>query len=207
MDNFKLWLTIVRDILAIVAIGLALWRIFLMRKTFFSDHDRSRRTKSVDLIQFWTSNLSQKSSLARKIVESFEDNQCQSLSKQESFNVDSNKEDLLNEYFNDAQNKIKKNSGIITLNEGHSSILRWDAISYLNQLEAVLSAWRNNVADKEIIEEEFDYLYDPEKGHSILEKFRTATGIDSYPAIKEFVDHIKTEKNKSTDKGKGKKKI
>ncbi|MEQ8573534.1 MAG: hypothetical protein RIB63_05700 [Fulvivirga sp.] len=178
-----------------------------MRKTFFSDHDRSRRTKSVDLLQFWTSNLSQKSSLARKIVESFDDNQCKSLAEQESFNVDSNKSDILNEYFHDAENKLETKGNTVRLNDGHSSILRWDAISYLNQLEAVLSAWRNNVADRKIIEEEFDYLYDPQKGHSILERFRTATGIDSYPAIKEFVEYIKCLKDKSTDKGKGTSKI
>lgn len=129
------------------------------------------------------------------------------MAKQENFNVDSNKIDILNEYFHDAQVKLEVKDNTIKLNEGLSSILRWDAISYLNQLEAVLCAWRNNVADRVIIEEEFDYLYDLQKGHSILERFRIATGIDSYPAIKEFVEHIKNSKKQSTDKGKGKRKI
>lgn len=202
MEDFKTWLTIVRDSFAIIGIGLAFWRIYVMRYTFFSDHDRSRRLSALDMIKFWTKSLTQKSSLARKLVESFSDDQCQSLSNQNSFNIDSNKKDLLIEYF--GKENITESDNLIKLNEGQSSILRWEIISYLNQLETVLIAWRHNIADKEILEEEFNYLYKPEKGHTLIEKFRIATGIDSYPGIKEFVDSLKKQAEKKTKKGKKK---
>ena len=202
MEDFKTWLTIVRDSFAIIGIGFAFWRIYVMRHTFFSDHDRSRRLSALDMIKFWTKSLTQKSSLARKLVESFSDDQCQALSNQISFNIDANKRDLLIEYF--GKENIVESNNLIKLNEGQSSILRWEIISYLNQLETVLIAWKHNIADKEILEEEFNYLYKPEKGHTLIEKFRIATGIDSYPGIKEFVDSLKKESEKKTKKGKKK---
>lgn len=202
MDVFRLWLTIIRDLFAIIGIGLAFWRIYVMRHTFFSDHDRSRRIASLNILQFWTNTLNQKSSIARNLVESFSNSQCQDLNNQRSFNVDSNKNDLLIEYFGKGNVDIKNN--IITLNEGQSSILRWEIISYLNQLETVMVAWRHNIADRDILEEEFNYLYNPQKGHSLIENFRTATGIDSYPGIKEFIENLK---DKSSKNSKGKEKI
>ena len=201
MEDFRTWLTIVRDSFAIIGIGLAFWRIYVMRHTFFSDHDRSRRLSALNMMQFWTGTLNQKSSIARKIVESFTNDQCQALNNQKSFNIDSNKKDLLNEYF--GKESITEKENVITLNEGQSSILRWEIISYLNQLETVLIAWRHNIADKDIIEEEFNYLYNPEKGHTLIENFRTATGIDSYPGIKEFIGELKTKSENNT-KGKSK---
>ena len=202
MECFKTWLTIIRDILAIVGIGLALWRVFVMRRTFFSDHDRSRRTKAVDLIQFWSGKVTKQSSIARKLVESFSDDQCKSLSEQKEFNIDSNKKDLLKELFKDI--KIEENQNTVKLNEAQSSVLRWEIVNYLNQLESVLTAWRHNVADKEIIEEEFHYLYDTKQNHTVVEKFRNAVGSESYLGIKEFIEHL-TDQEKDKTKKKGKK--
>jgi hypothetical protein len=201
------WIEWVRDILASFALGFALWRIFLMRETFFSDHDRSRRTKAVDLIQFWSSNLTLRASLARRIAESLEEQQCRDLSEQKPFDIPSSKEDLLRMYLREvtpSKETEKSADTILKLDEGQVSVLRWDVVSYLNQLEAILSAWRHNIASRDILEEEFDYLYDASKGMTMIEKFRIASGIDSYPAIKEFVEHVKSAKQNKGDKGKGK---
>lgn len=201
MDTFRYWLTFTRDILAVIGIGLALYRIIIMRRTFFSDHDRSRRTKAVDLIQFWSGKLTKQSSIARKLVESFSEDQCKSLADQKEFQIPINKKDLIKEIITDI--KIDKGQNDIKLNEAQSSVLRWEVVNYLNQLESVLAAWRHNVADREIIEEEFKYLYDPKQNHTVTEKFRNALGTESYLGIKEFIEHLTTtEENKNKKKGK-----
>jgi hypothetical protein len=201
MENLIKVLAIVRDLFAIVGIGLALWRIFIMRNTFFSDHDRSRRTKSIDLIQFWASNLTKQSSIARKLVESFTAEQCKSLAEGKSFNIDSTKKDLIVELFPQYDSG---NNQILSLNEVQSSILRWEVVNYLNNLESVLSAWKHNVADKVILEEQFTYLYNPKENHTIVENFRIALEIDTYPGIKEFIDHLKNNLKSNVIKGKSK---
>jgi hypothetical protein len=201
METFRYWLTFALDILAVIGIGLALYRVIIMRRTFFSDHDRSRRTKAVDLIQFWSSKLTKQSSIARKLVESFSEEQCKSLAQQKEFQIDINKKDLIKEIITDIV--IDGNQTSIKLNEAQSSLLRWEVVNYLNQLESVLAAWRHHVADREIIEEEFKYLYDPRQNHTGVEKFRKAFGTESYLGIKEFIEHVtRTEEKKNKKKGK-----
>lgn len=71
--------------------------------------------------------------------------------------------------------------------------MRWEIVTYLNSLESILSAWRHNTADKEMIEEQFRYMVSPKDGHYILEKFREAAGgAHTYPSIDQFVSHLKT---------------
>ena len=87
---------IAAKVIVIIAFVLAVYRLILLRKTFFSDHASRRGVKAIDLIQFWTSNLGKKPSLARKIVESLDEKQCISLVKQEQFVIDSNKKRFVN---------------------------------------------------------------------------------------------------------------
>jgi hypothetical protein len=195
MDKIENVLSVIANVLTIIALSLALWRVGIMRKTFFSDHDRSRRTKAVDLIQFWSGKITKQSSIARKLVESFNEDQCKSLSDQREFNVDSNKLILVQELF--PKGNFSSES-VIKINDAQSSILRWEIVTYLNHLESVLAAWRHNVADQDIIEEQFRYLYDPKKNHTVVEKFRTAENIDNHPGIRDFINHLKKKGNKAT---------
>ena len=84
-------------------------------------------------------------------------------------------------------------NGYINLNEAEVSVLRWQTIKFLNNLESVMSAWRHNTATQKIIEEEFGYLLDTREGGSALEEFRNAAGgEEAFPAIAEFVKHLKS---------------
>ena len=201
MATYEVWLSVLRDVFIIIGLLLSFWRIYVMRDTFFSDHDRSRRTKAVDLIQFWSGKLTKKSSLARKLVESFSEEQCKSLVAEKSFDVDTTNISVLNQYFD----VTTFNPTNRTLTEGQSSVLRWEIINYLNNLEAVFVAWRHNVADKEIIEEEFSYLYNAKENHSAVERFRTAAGTDSFMGVDEFIKKLKAkyEEKRKEKKGKG----
>jgi len=80
-----------------------------------------------------------------------------------------------------------------------SSSLRWEIINYLNALEVVFSAWNNNIADREMLEEQFRDLVSPEKDVYLLKNFRKAAGGPAtFPCIEEFVKHLGKAKTPST---------
>lgn len=66
--------------LAIIGIVIQIWLTLTQLKT---DHERSRREKSVELLLEWAKNLNEDSSLARKIVESLNEEQTINLFNQE----------------------------------------------------------------------------------------------------------------------------
>ena len=57
---------------AIAVVGVFV-QINLARKQLIADHERSRREKTVELLLEWTKNLKEDNSLARKIVESLDE--------------------------------------------------------------------------------------------------------------------------------------
>jgi hypothetical protein len=62
----------------------------------------------------------------------------------------------------------------------------------LNILESLFVAARHGVADSDILEEQFDYLYDKGKGYYVMKKFRDAMGGEkSYPALDELERKLK----------------
>jgi len=143
-------------------------------------------------------NLNKKSSLARKFVETLDQKQSICLLKEEAFETEETNKKILEGYL---EKEIKKENGKIALSVEEVSQIRWDVISYLNLLEAVLMAWRHNIADKEMIFEEFKYLVKPSEGHDVLKEFRKAAG-DTFPAIDEFVKKLEEKSLLSTGKGK-----
>jgi hypothetical protein len=62
-------------------------------------------------------------------------------------------------------------------------------------LEIVLTAWKDNIADQDILKNEFQPLYNPQSGDYMLEKFRQASGgASSYPSISKFVQSLIAER-------------
>lgn len=66
--------------------------------------------------------------------------------------------------------------------------LRWHVITYLNTLETILVSWQLGIVDREVIEEEFDFIKDASKGCTLAEFRHTAGG---FPVIEAFIDAIK----------------
>ena len=195
-------------------IALASWvtafTIIILWKQLTADHERSRREKAVQLLQDWTINLNHKSSIARKFAETLSADDARALYKQEAFKVDSKFQNLVQGCLN---GNSSLNNPALSWKEGEDmdlsvkvvSEIRWEVISFLNMLEAVLTAWRHNIADREILMEEFQYLVSPEEGHYILKEFRTAAGgRNAYPAIEDFVLELESRKS---NVGNGKQKI
>ena len=181
-----------------IAAAVTAYTVVVAWKQFKADHERSRREKSVELILEWSKSLNPKASSARKFAEVLNKEQTVSLFKQEEITIESKHKSLLEACLDVIEEKGSK----IQLSRKQVSKVRWEIISYLNKLEAILSAWRHNVADRDIISEQFQYLIRPEDGHTLLEEFLRASK-NSYPSIKEFAEHL----NKQADQKNGKDKI
>ncbi|CAM3562344.1 DUF4760 domain-containing protein [Halomonas lysinitropha] len=202
---------------AIGAMGVlgVFWQCFwskssfrLALKSLESDHERSRREKAIDLLCHWDSTLTDNSAAARKFAESLTFEQSKCLYAQEPFSVDSKHYGLFLGALPPALAKVRKaeqkyDGEKIDVSERESSEIRWSVITYLNSLETILSAARHNVADKDMIYEQFVYLISPEKGHYLLADFRKAAGgARTYPSTEEFATELK-EKAEETVPGKG----
>ncbi|MGJ8680242.1 hypothetical protein, partial [Paraglaciecola sp.] len=188
-----------------IASSLAVIGIFLLWKQLKADHERSRREKAIELILMWANNLNENATSARKFVEELSAEQCRMLFNQEPFFINEKYQPLFESCFKSAvtQLEIDKREGKIFLTESEISHVRWLTVTYLNSIEGVLSAWRHNVADKDIISEQLRFLISPEKGHYLLRDLRIAAGgAKSYPSIEAFVKCI--EENSDTFAGKKK---
>lgn len=168
----------------VIALGLGLnW--MQMR----ADHDRSRRERAVEYILGWTRYLDQRGTAARKLVEKLSFEQASDLFNQEAFEIDERHGGYIASVFADMPEKI---AGKYKIDLKMSAELRWLVVTYLNNLEAILVGWRHNVADRDIVAEQFRYLVSPQQNHFILENFRNAAdGPTNYPGIAEFVQELK----------------
>lgn len=172
-------------------------QIILALKQLKADHERSRREKSVDLLLKWTTNLKEDSSLARKIVESLNEEQCRNLFNQEETKVAERYKTSLKKILS-INDELEAQNGCILLSGEKVSKLRWYIMGYLNTLESIMVAWQYSIADREIIEHQFSYLISPEEGHTALRHFRTAAGGDkSFPAIEIFTNHLENKRKGS----------
>jgi len=59
-------------------------------------------------------------------------------------------------------------------------------VRYLNILESIFVAVRHNVADKDILIEQFGFLLSPREGYHLLKTFRHVLGTEGYPALSEL---------------------
>lgn len=185
--NLSEWADVATIVGSFAIIGIAV-QVYIQHRQLKFDHERSRREKSVDVLQEWSRGLKKEGSVARKIIECLNEEQCREVFNQQEVKISKKHENLLIQLFGD---KIKSEDDLIILSEGQTTELRWHTISYLNSLEYTLVAWQYAVVDKEIIETQFSYLFRPSDGHEVLKHFRKAAGGEnSYPAIEVFVAHI-----------------
>lgn len=182
---------------AVAALGIA-FQIRQSQREIKADHERSRREKSVDLLMEWSKNLKEEGSLARKIIECLSEQQCQELFKQEEVRISKKHEALLKRFFKELPS-ADDNAETITINETQATSLRWHAITYLNSLEFTLVAWQYSIVDRDIIEKQFQYLFNSANTNDeVLKHFRKAAGgAESFPAIEVFAAHVANKKKET----------
>lgn len=188
MERLPEWITAIATVVTSAS-------VFFLWRQIVDDHDRTRRDNAIKLTFEWAKQLHRSGSLARKLVETFTFEQALRLASQESLSVELSKKDMVIGCLSKPLSSVlTEDSTQVVLNVEHVSELRWQIISYLNTLEAILCSYRHGMADKSILEEQFRYLVSPEQGHYILREFRKAVGgAKSYPAIQNFVEVIEAE--------------
>lgn len=170
-------------------------------------HEEVRRIKTVEIMQDWTTSIKKEASYAEMIVEGFTPEQCRHLYLKEQFSIDVDKAKMICQICPNSSDKCQncKEGDKHILKGTQLNELRWYVVTYLNMLEIVMTAWDLGIVDCETVKNQFQYLYNPEKGWDALEDFRIAAGGNkAYPNIGKFVQMLKIEYQQSdlTDKKK-----
>lgn len=143
------WANISTIIGSFAVVGLSL-QVYIAHKQVKSDHERSRREKSVDILLEWAKNLKKEGSVARKIVECLSEEQCRDIFGQNEVKINKKHANLLVQLFGKDLEGLNEPTETITLSEAQSTELRWHVVSYLNSLEFTLVAWQYSVVDKKL---------------------------------------------------------
>ena len=194
------WVMMAVVILNLFLAAIIIFQYSLSKKVFEQDHEKSRKEKAIELLMFWDQTLARSSTLARKLVENFNFEQSKQLLNQEAItNLDIKYKNSFLTIFPDLEKQGQEgidetvDGNFFTLKKEYFGLLRWEIISYLNNLETVLSSWAHNVCDKKMIAEQFEYLVSTQNNHFLLEYFRQACGPSSYPCISKFITELKEQ--------------
>lgn len=158
-----------------------------------ADHTRSRREKAIEFGANWVRNHNEKSADAVKLISALSDPDAKLVGNREPVNIDEKLQPILSRVL--PETTFHPTEGRIQLTDKQSAELRWLIVSHLNELEVVFSAWLHNVADKEMIEQEFSSTINQIPGDYIAERFRQASGINCWPAIASFVENYRKAHN------------
>ena len=196
--NQQLKLSTDQQIISTQQLAISAEQNKIATKQMEADHERSRRERAIDVLARWTVSLDKAHPSARTLVESFSHEQCLKLAGQKEIKISAESEDLIKNVLHgylDVDPPIVEGDELL-LDANHSSHIYYLCISHLNSLEIALQSWLVCIADEKILEDELSYLIKPEKDHYVLETLRAVMGGKaSYPAIHEFVEHIKDTKN------------
>ena len=196
-------------VVAIIEISNLRGQLTEMKIQTEADIEKSKRKATVEVIREWNNNIIKETSFAERIVEKLDEDQCRCLYAQTSFKVSNEIKKMLCDICpfeggGYCKEKCESMSGEFEVKDLQLSELRWHIIHYLNNLEVVTIAWKNDVVDREIIEEQFSYLHNPEKGREASKRFRDiAGGGGSYPSIEELIEKIKKNKGQLITRAKG----
>jgi hypothetical protein len=148
-----------------------------------ADQVRLRRQTAIGYLFEWSRGLQQGWSLARRLAEKLDDVQSQALADEKPLTLSNQLKPLVIGVLPEIPDTVRNATADIALGEREVSAIRWQLIRYLNSLEILFTAARHDIADHDILLEQFDYLVSPKEGRYFLEKFREAVGRDGYPSV------------------------
>jgi hypothetical protein len=188
------WVTAVGTVFTAGGVVFLWKQLDLLRKQVVADHERSRRENSINYLFEWSKGLLQGTALAHKLVESLDEEHTRDLVAERPLKLPvAQKSRLLAVLSKIPQGGLPEKDGQIILGESEVSELRWQVVRYLNILESIFAAARHNIADKEILIEQFGYLVSPKEGHHLLKKFREALGKEGYPALNQLEEDLERQ--------------
>lgn len=201
MEKTEIIFKIIEISILFVSACLIVPQVFLMKKQMKDDHEERRRENTTRVMENWCSTLKKDTSISEQVARNLNNDQCKKLYNHKPFDVSEDiKKDICKFCPLDSEEceKCSLKSGL-SVDGKILTELRWHVITYLNTLEIVMVSWHLGVVDREIIEEQFQFLKDPNKG-TTLTGFRHSAG--GFPMIEEFIDEIKDDGPKSQKKNK-----
>ena len=167
-NTFTDWITSVAGIVAAGGVIL-LWRqLFLLRKQVSHDHERSRRERAIDLFMRWNEFERTGGNLAIAIAELFDSGVAKAVWAGESTALPKKYKGAIDRFLSrqGVKHSLPITNDMVQLTDENSYELRSGMIECMNLMEAILSAARHNVADVDMIKEQFGALIDPDPAHA-----------------------------------------
>ena len=159
-----------------------------------NEFERMRRETAINHAIRWTTDMDLELSSASPIAETLDSTQAKALFAFEEviINKDCDKflRDIVDKDFK-FEDHYTPDQKFIKLPKLESNKLRFYVTAWLNMLEGILMSYRNGVADKEIIKEEFSFILDPKKNQFILQDvYDVAGNTKTFPGIAVFLKDI-----------------
>jgi hypothetical protein len=170
--------------LTFIAVVVAAWQL---RAT----HERGRREYASKLIWDWALNSKQNTNVTIKLIHQLDRHTCANIFNQEPAEISAQHKKLLTVALTEKGIAGVKEEGTkLLLDIDTTSHLRSLVTKYLNLTEAIFVAWEHGIADKKIIEKEFEFVISRGTNQvylwTYLEVCEWAT---NYPAIYCYVKH------------------
>ncbi len=151
-------------------------------KTMSDDHERSRRQFAIEMARDWNRSIGPETSAAQKLIQGLNEEQCTKIATYESpVTIEKGKGHLVDACLETPA--CRDEDGSIILDDADVKHLRYLGADYLNELEIVLSAWYQNVGDRDYLKKEFSFV----TRQMTMGLFRDALGPGDYPAIDSFL--------------------
>lgn len=186
----------------IFQIGKLNSQIQMARQSFEDDHERSRRELAVSLLLTWSQGMKEETNRVRRFIQSLGLEQCRCISDGRPLVLtESAQRSLASAAVESLYGKGKNLNDVVDETDEKMELaphavnkMRFVIIVYLNHLESILSAWKYGVADRRIVRDQFEYLFDEPRGADALAAMRIALSRESFPSIDAFVVSLKEER-------------
>jgi hypothetical protein len=173
-----------------------------------ADHDALRRRTALDVMTKWIEMLPSESRALEVLFGVLDKEQCHCIQDIRPLSVDASRKNMvisvLKKHFIGIEDYVNKNIAesygrVITLNEDYVGYIRLIAAAYINHIEIVMCAWRHNVADQAMIEEQFEDMLANDGDPFKLFKDMNG-GSDAFPATYHFIENVNNAKKPSAGK-------
>lgn len=178
---------------AIASLIYARFQVQNSRRALLADQRRSQRQLAMQMCQQWSNFTSPETASVTRLVERMTQDQCEAVANSGKLIIATEHTlhliNILQLRFPDVEAQLEKmkRGEMYELEGQYVLYLRHIAVRYLNMLESILLAWTMAIADQEIIENEFSYLFNEAQRRTAMENLRLQIGMDGFPAIRQFM--------------------
>ncbi len=164
-----------------------------------SDHERSRKELALTVMREWNRDIKSDTAAAEGIVKRLSFDDCKAIIDNKMLTISLDMKGLVETCLGDVSlaSDVKYETAHINVTGKATGRLRYLAIDYLNILETALVSWKLGVADRQTMEDEFEFIYHPSEKRDALSTFRTALGTEAaFPAIESFIEAIRSKRER-----------